>query len=150
MPEKCFEDEFMELQTEWLELAAEATGNTVVDKICVYVSMEKGHFYMPDVFFIIGNKAVNKEEVITPPRFLSAYLRQYANSVMKMDELCETYKRPCPTEFKLIYDMNRETLEAKYQYEPVVDWNPRSDKNLHAPFEEWFAEMQQSLDSETK
>ena len=150
MGNKCFEDEFVEIQAEWIELAAEAVGNTVVDKICAYVSMEKGHFFMPDVFFVVDNRVVAKENVITPYRVLSAFMDQYSDSMLKMFRLCESYERPCPTEFKLIYDMNRETLEAKYQYEPVVDWNPRSDKNLHAPFEEWFAEIQQSLEPVAK
>ena len=149
MAEKTFEDEFMEIQTGWISACLEALGKITVNKICCYASLE-GWTYTADVFFVVGGNAVKKHDIGISKATEFALLDVLVDDTLKIDEVCQVYSQPCPTEIKMVFDTSDSSLDIKYRYEPITDRDPYSERSMDAEFEEWFAEIQQSLEPVAK
>ena len=138
-----FEDAFMELQTGWVESCLEALDGISVEKICIYQSIERSS-YGGDVFFVKNGKAVRKENVGMSDDTQWSLLNLLTMELADVIRICEEYDRPCPTEMKLIYDVDQSTFDADYQYEPIRE-------GLHSPMlsdilNVWMEDVQKQLD----
>ncbi|WP_434778817.1 hypothetical protein [Neisseria sp. Ec49-e6-T10] len=146
--EKVFEDYFSELQADMVALALEYV-NKQAEKIYIYCACENNGlafdvFYkLKDGFFrkhkLNGNLGNSSYDVsIDRQRALIKYGIEDLKSIY---DLCIKDKRKMPTEMKLIYDVNNNSLEANYSYEIIYSNN----KNLLPDhiFNQWFEEVSQ-------
>ena len=137
---KVFEDEFMELQSGLIALCLEALGKIKADKIYAYASIEKKSSSF-NAFFNIGGQVKMLHETSIPDDTQWDLLGVGGNDLEEIRKVCEKYKRPCPTEMKMCYDVKTRKYQADYKYDPVcgAETGICSDDI----FDAWVDEMKQ-------
>ncbi|WP_058487118.1 hypothetical protein [Defluviitalea phaphyphila] len=65
--------------------------------------------------------------------------------IEKIHKLCNEYKRPMPTEIKLIYDVKKNSLKAEYKYDMVYSNDPI--KTAYDVAMEWFEKIKVEYES---
>ena len=138
---KVFEDAFMELQKDMIDLCYDVVGEGV-DGIYVYCSNECCMLQF-DVFFAQGNKVVHRHQLKEAPKLAAPFLSIGIEYIEKIGALCKANNRPAPTEIKLIYDVKNCKLRAAYQYAPVQT----GDIIFDDLFEKWAAEVEATLNT---
>lgn len=145
---KVFEDYFSELQADMVSICLEYIEKRA-DMIYIHISCDKS-MTSPDFFYKINDKILEKDEVnqvITTSEKLydisderqGAVLHILADDMNKIEELCKKFQKDIPTEIKLIYDIKRNKLQAKYNYDEVFPQD--GSKGPMAVYEEWFEEI---------
>jgi len=151
---KVFEDYLSELQTDMVAICLEYVGNDAED-IYIYCSYEP-EMYVFDVFFKINgqfvfkhnlNDAVNGINRVGKQMFIydtsesrqEAVLNIGLDNLEKIHKKCKEYVRDMPTEMKLHYNVERNSLKGKYRYDLVYS----NDEELLPDdiFELWFEEV---------
>ncbi|MBO0589751.1 DUF600 domain-containing protein [Sporosarcina sp. E16_8] len=144
---KVFEDYFSEIQTDMVSICLEYVEERA-EKIYIYCSFEEG-IVSSDYFYNINGKIVERHKLND---MLSSGENNYDVSVQRqsgvvkilnMDiksviKLCKEYNREMPTEMKLIYNIEENSLKAEYKYELVYSDDPvkTADDVAMAWFEE--------------
>ncbi|EJO5349458.1 hypothetical protein ACTQ4K_15580 [Clostridium sporogenes] len=132
---KSFEDFFSELQADMVSICLEYVENKA-DKIYIYCSFEEC-IISSDFFYVINDKTVRKHKLndainigIDGFRYDTSVERQKGvisiinEDIEKIYMLCKEYKREMPTEIKLIYDVNKNSLKAEYKYNLIYSNDP--------------------------
>jgi len=149
--EKKFEDLFSELQADMVSICLEYVEGRA-EVIYIYCSCEEK--VIGSEFFYRINGVLVKRHLLnetTPPQndgfvYDASDKRQVVVSriinanIMEIEDLCKEHNRDMPTEFKLIYNVQTGSLEAKYRYDLVYSMHP--DKRPYNVADEWFAEIQ--------
>lgn len=145
---KVFEDYFSEIQTDMVSICLEYVEERA-EKIYIYCSFEEG-IVSSDYFYNINGKIVERHKLND---MLSSGENNYDVSVQRqsgvvkilnMDiksviNLCKEYNREIPTEMKLIYNIEENSLKAEYKYELVYSDDPVKTADDVAM--EWFEEI---------
>ncbi|HJF31185.1 MAG TPA: DUF600 domain-containing protein [Sporosarcina psychrophila] len=145
---KIFEDYFSEIQTDMVSICLEYVEERA-EKIYIYCSFEEG-IVSSDYFYNINGKVVERHKLND---MLSSGENNYDVSVQRqsgvvkilnMDiksviNLCKEYNREIPTEMKLIYNIEENSLKAEYKYELVYSDDPVKTADDVAM--EWFEEI---------
>ena len=125
---KVFEDLFMELQTDMVCACLDYVDDRA-DKVYVYGSCE-GNTIACDYFYEVNGKIVDRVELkdISDDYDVSyknqgVCLRTLIDDLKDMSSLCKEYNRPKPTEIKLTYDVEKNSLQTHYCYEPQYSWH---------------------------
>lgn len=147
---KVFEDYFSELQTDMVSICLEYVENKA-DIIYIYCSFEEG-VISSDYFYCINNKVVRKHKLndaITMDlgkfRYDTSVARQKSvmyiinEDIEKLYKICNQYNNEMPTEIKLVYDVNKNSLKADYKYDLVYSNDPIKTADDIAL--EWFEEV---------
>ena len=145
---KVFEDYFSELQVDMVSICLEYVEKKA-DRIYIYCSFEEMAIFC-DFFYCINDSVVRKHklnDVISNEsfRYDTSVARQIAvmdiiiEDIEKIYKLCNEYKREMPTEIKLIYDVNENTLNANYKYDLVHSNDEYKTADDIAM--EWFEEI---------
>ncbi len=144
---KIFEDFFMDIQADMV-FACKDYVNGYADKIYVYGSFE-GRMIASDYFFEIDGQVIERHKINTiSPKYDVSTQRQSSclqilnNDIDELIDLCKKYNRPMPTEIKMIYDVEKNSLDVNYKYEPVYS-NHRT-KLPDDVVDEWFEEIRNS------
>ncbi len=149
---KVFEDSFSELQADMVAICLEYVENKA-DEIFIYCSYEP-KMYVFDFFYRIDgnifhkhqlndaeNKsgvAINQIDDISKERQKAAL--KIGNQNLKLiKKVCEEFNKEMPTEIKLYYNVNQNSLKGKYKYDLVYS----NDENLLPDdiFDLWFEEI---------
>lgn len=151
---KVFEDEFMEWQVDMVAIAEEFI-EECAEKIYLYGSIEEG-VYSFNLFFKIKNKILFMHQVNSvlsesEEQFDISQDRQETvlhigtEDLLKIEEVCEKYGQPVPTEFKLIYDVKKNSLNAHYEY----DLKYSNDEDLYTDdlFMSWYEEVKNIVEN---
>ena len=145
---KIFEDYFSEIQTDMVSICLEYVEDRA-EKIYIYCSFEEG-IVSSDYFYNIKGQIVERHKLNDA---LSSGENNYDVSVQRqsgvvkvlnMDiksvlKLCKEYNRDMPTEMKLIYSIEENSLKAEYKYELVYSDDPVKTADDVAM--EWFEEI---------
>ena len=146
---KGFEDYFSQLQADMVSICLEYVENRA-EKIYIYCSCESNAI-SSDFFYCINNKIVRKHklnEVISDENQekydvsgdrQTAVLEIINGDIEKIYKLCKEYKREIPTEMKLIYDVEKNSLKAEYRYDLVYSNDPV--KSARHVAMEWFEKV---------
>ena len=147
---KVFEDYFSELQTDMVSICLEYVEKKA-DKIYIYCSFEKG-VISSDFFYCINDKVVRKHKLndaVTMDsgkfRYDTSVARQKGvmniinDDIEKLYKICNQYNKEMPTEIKLVYDVNKNSLKANYKYDLVYSNDPIKTADDIAM--EWFEEV---------
>lgn len=151
---KVFEDEFMDWQADMVANAREYIDDRA-EKIYLYGSIENGR-YSFNLFFKIHNKIVTMNKVNT---ILDAGEQEYdldsdrrwnvlqlgTEDLIKIEEVCKKYEKPMPTQFKLYYDVQKNSLKAKYQYELL--YSNDDDLDPSDIFMAWYEEVKKEVEN---
>ncbi|WP_291584021.1 hypothetical protein [Clostridium sp. UBA6640] len=142
---KVFEDYFSELQADMVSICLEYVENRA-QKIFIYCSFEDGlissdFFYKVDNFILERN---NLNDIVNEgqEKYNVTIDRQIAvmdiinEDIEKIYKLCNKFKKDVPTEIKLIYDVEKNSLKAEYKYDLVYSNDPVKTADDIAM--EWF------------
>lgn len=143
---KVFEDYFSELQADMVSICLEYVEDRA-EKIYIYCSCEE-RIISSDFFYCIEGKIKERHKLNndmnkcnnyiydTSPERQDAVLEILIEDIKKMKSLCNEYKREMPTEIKLIYDVEKNSLKAEYKYDIVYSNDPVKTADDIAM--EWF------------
>ena len=145
---KEFEDRFSELQADMISICLEYVENRA-EKIFIYCSFEGG-IVASDFFYKINGKIIERHKLndcisskedeydvsIERQKGVIKILNSDIKSIIKM---CSEYNREMPTEMKLVYDVQRNSLKAEYKYDLV--YTNDDIKTADDIAEEWFEEI---------
>jgi hypothetical protein len=145
---KVFEDYFSELQADMVSICLEYVEKRA-DAVFIYCSFEDKTVSC-DFFYGIGGVLVERHKLNTLPQAKkrqwdisltrqNAVLRILNEDVQKLIALCKEHRREMPSEIKLLYNVAKNSLEAKYEYGVVYSSDP--DRGPEDVVEEWFAEL---------
>lgn len=144
---KVFEDYFSELQTDMVSICLEYVGDKG-DDIYIYCSCEN-NVYSVGYFYKINGKLKERHKINEElPNCDVSVNRQQAvmkilmDDLEKIKEICNEFDRPMPTEIKMVYDIKRNSLNAKYQYDLV--YSNDNKKTADDIEEAWFEEIESS------
>ena len=117
-------------------------------KIFIYCSFEES-LVSSDFFYKIANlilerhklndivNGIQKKYNVTVDRQM-AVMDIINEDIEKIYKLCKEYKKEMPTEIKLIYDVEKNSLKAEYKYDLVYSNDPVKTADDIAM--EWFEE----------
>lgn len=144
---KIFEDEFMEVQSDMVSLCLEYI-ESKADNIYIYASNENNSLTFNVFFEIKGQIATTNEvnkilsslnmEVDDSIERRRAILKIGVQDLQKIISICTKYNQPVPTEMKLVYNVNSNSLDAHYQYENIYS---NTDKASYDIFSEWMQQI---------
>ena len=135
-----FESRFSEYQAGMINVCLEYC-QYKCDKVYVHIINGKDSVFTNFFFSINGilrkkSNLGDSDATVSMPRQKEA-LKIVSDNAKKIYALFEEYKRPTPTELKIVYDARSKGLKADYSYEPVVS----ADKPETAVTEAWFNEI---------
>lgn len=149
---KSFEDYFSELQADMVSICLEYVGHKA-EEIYIYCSYEPEAYYF-NVFYRINNTFVLKHKVNDAVRLINgtpeynydvsrdrqlALLNIGSEDLKKIHEICKAFNRDMPTEMKLQYNIEKNSLVANYKYDLVYS---EDDELLPDDlFEQWYEEI---------
>lgn len=142
---KVFEDYFSELQGDMVSICLEYVDNRA-EKIYIYCSFEDG-VVASDYFYNINGKVLerhklNEQLIDTEKKYDISIERQKGvikilnTDIKNIVKLCKEYQREMPTEIKLIYNLEKNSLKAEYKYDLV--YSNDSTKTADDIAMEWF------------
>ena len=131
---KTFEDDFMDVQEDMIALCEELAGDNAVDEIFVYGSIEMGAVSF-NAFYLMGGSVVTASKISCDLALIKEFLRQGADDLLRLTEVCNVYNKPVPTEIRLRYTTEDKHLDVHYEYEPIC--TPETDTLPNEVFQEW-------------
>ena len=134
---KNFEDEFMDLQSEFVSLCLEVAEQEV-DKVYIYCSIEKKS-KMFNAFFEINGQIKTLNQIGIDMVLIMQFLKLGTHDLEKIENLCRDYDKPIPTEIKMYYDARTGKYNAQYQYVEVC--SAKTGKSSGEVFMEWISEI---------
>ena len=132
---KVFEDEFMDLQADYVSLCLEVMEG-IADEIYIYICNEED-VSMFHTFCRVKGQVKTLGKLFSIPlqhELLSVGL----DDIKKFNELCKGYGRPAPTEIRLHYVVKTNSLDAHYEYKPVCSGD--CDLGPNDVFKAWVEE----------
>ena len=134
---KIFEDEFMDLQAEYVSLCLELFEDRA-DEIYIYVANEEDVRSF-NAFCKVGGEVKMLHEMSIEPPMAFKFLRIGTNDAKRFSILCDKYNMPVPRELKMHYYVRTGKFEAKYKYEPVCSSKMEADSQ--DIFDDWVQEI---------
>ena len=141
---EIFEDAFSAIQVDMVQICLEYVDNRA-DKIFIYASFEENTISCDYFYDIKGRKIERHKLNLVDDRYDTSIQRQkmcidiLVEDMKQLISLCQKHERSIPTEIKITYDVNSNSLNANYQYEPV--YSQHHNKTSDDIFEEWFKEI---------
>lgn len=145
MAEKSFEEIFSEIQTDMIDICLEYVDYSA-EKLYIYALCE-GREISSQYFYKINGKVVRKHKLneignkkydVSSERQLMC-LKILVNDIKKLKALFKEYNREMPTVMKIVYDIEKNSVNAEYEYGPVYGDKPNA---IADEFEDmWFEEM---------
>ena len=141
---EIFEDTFSSIQTDMVQICLEYANNRA-DKIFIYASYEDNTISCDYFYDIKGHKIERHKLNSIDDMYDTSIQRQkmciknIVDDMKQIISLCHKHNRDIPTEIKLTYDVNNNSLNANYRYEPI--YSQYTNKTSDDIFEEWFNEL---------
>lgn len=136
-----FEDQFMDLQSEYISLCLDFARQKV-NKVYAYCSIEEKS-KMFNAFFEIAGEIRTTGQLGVGDGEISQFLRTGTLDLKRFQELCERYHVSTPTEIKMCYDASTGKYDAAYKYDVVC--SAKTGVSAGEVFTNWLAEVKNSL-----
>lgn len=145
---KVFEEYFSELQADMVSICLEYVANRA-QKIFIYCSFEEG-VVASDFFYKVANSILERHKLndildedqeqynVTTERQI-AVMNIINENIEKIYKLCKKCEIDMPTEIKLIYDVEKNSLKAEYKYDLV--YSNDQVKTADDIVMEWFEKI---------
>lgn len=145
---RVFEEYFSELQADMVSICLEYVENRA-QKIFIYCSFEEG-VVASDFFYKVANSILERHKLndildedqeqynVTTERQI-AVMNIINENIEKIYKLCKKCEIDMPTEIKLIYDVEKNSLKAEYKYDLV--YSNDSVKTADDIVMEWFEKI---------
>lgn len=145
---RVFEEYFSELQADMVSICLEYVENRA-QKIFIYCSFEEG-VVASDFFYKVANSILERHKLndildedqeqynVTTERQI-AVMNIINENIEKNYKLCKKCEIDMPTEIKLIYDVEKNSLKAEYKYDLV--YSNDQVKTADDIVMEWFEKI---------
>ena len=135
---KCFEDEFVDVQSGLISLCLELTEEVVgVDKVYAFAYNERKSKSFNAFFEVNGEvKTMGKMNELSH-ELITEFLKIGTDDLEKIEKICDRYERPVPVIMEMIYDVKTGSFDAHYQYEPLPE-----DVCSDEIFLDWISKME--------
>lgn len=137
-----FEDAFTDAQGRTVSLALELLENNAKKADMIYIYMYQSDtqiffnaFFAKDKKIYLLNDWFNEDQI-------NDFFDCGEEDIDNIVEVCDNYNGECPFEFKLIYNVNTKSFDAKYSYNDIATEN---DIDLVDIFKEWQKECESQL-----
>lgn len=137
----CFEDEFMDIQTDLISLCLELT-ESKVDKIYAYASIEQKST-MFNAFFEKNGNVITTNQLNVSMDVIMEFLKIGTMDLQKIKKVCEVYNTPVPTQLKMYYDVNSGKYNADYKYEAIC--SSKLNVSPGEVFMQWLEEIKNNV-----
>ncbi len=117
----CFEDELTDIQSEYISLCLEYSGEGV-DKVYAYI-YQTPNARMFNAFYLINGQIKAAGQLETDVD-CDEFLAVGRDDISKIIDVCKKFDREIPNEMKLVYDINTHGFDAKMSYEAYEDKTP--------------------------
>ena len=145
--DKSFEDLFVEIQADMVFACMDYVDDKA-DKVYIYGSFE-GRMISTDWFYEINGQIVQRHKTNTISPEYDASLDNQGQCLDELNagvddiiSLCKEYNKDVPTEIKMIYDVEKSSLELKYKYDN--QWLGHGTKTPDSIADEWLNEIKNS------
>lgn len=144
MADRIFEDEFMDAQSSLVGLTVELleVNEREADKLYIYIFRNDIQTYF-NAFFDKDGKIVRLNDYFDDDSIFE-YFRIGAQDVTHIEEVCKEFGKPCPNQFKLIYNIATHAFDSDYSYEEINE----EEKGLEEILDEWIQECADKLKAE--
>lgn len=137
-----FEDAFTDAQARTISLALELLENNKKEADMIYI-----YIYQSDTqIFFNAFFAKDKKIYLLNDWFDDDQINDFfdcgVEDVDNIVEVCDTYDGKCPYEFKLSYNVNTKSFDAKYNYDDIAMEN---DVDLVDIYKEWQKECESEI-----
>ena len=118
---EIFEDAFSAIQVDMVQICLEYVDNRA-DKIFIYASFEENTISCDFFYDINGHKIERHKLNLIDDTYDTSIQRQkmcmdiLVDDMKQLISLCQKHERDIPTEIKITYDVNSNSLNANYQY----------------------------------
>lgn len=140
---KVFEDEFMDLQSEFVSLCLELVGKSV-DKIYLYISIEKKS-KMFNTFFEVNREVKTLNQLGLGNDLIMQFLRLGTGDIDKVKQVCDAHGMKIPTEMKMCYEVNTGRYNVDCKYESVC--SVKTGVSAGEVFMKWIQEIKEKAES---
>lgn len=137
--EKCFEDAFMEVLSDYVSLCLEAT-NGAVDVIYGFIYQSQG-LNAFNVFFAKDGQILTNRQLL-PKDLCRNLLRTGVADIPKLLDVCNKFGQKCPHEIKTIYHVHTKTFDAHFEYR---DYSELDDISTTDVLMAWINEEKANL-----
>ena len=134
---KIFEDEFMDLQADYVSLCMEVMEG-IADEIFIYISNEE-NISMFHTFCLVKGQVKTLCQLCPIP-LQRELLMVGSGDIKKINEICKRYDMPAPTEIRLHYWVKSNSLDAHFEYKPVCSFESDSLLGPNDVFDAWVEE----------
>lgn len=138
-----FEDEFMDLQADLINLCLEATEKKV-NKVYAYVSIEEKS-KMFNAFFDVNGEVKTLNQLGLSNSLINQLLKLGTGDLEKIKSVCKSFNKPIPTEIKMYYDVNTGKYSADYKYNEVC--SARTGVSAGEIFINWINDTNSKINS---
>ena len=138
-----FEHEFSRIQTDMVSICLEYVEDKA-NKLYIYASYEQNAIVC-NFFYNINGMLYRKHKL--PNGYDVSIGRQRAcmnillEDMRELISVCEEFGADMPTEIKIIYDIDKNKLDAAYRYENVHSHTKKSANDI---MDEWYNEISSS------
>ena len=134
---KCFEDEFVDVQSGLISLCLELTEEVVgVDKVYAFAYNERKSKSF-NAFFEVNGEVKTLEKINElPEEMVDQFLKLGIDDLEEMEKICDRYESPVPVIMEMIYDVKTGSFDAHYQYEHLPE-----DVCADEIFLDWISKM---------
>lgn len=122
--DKIFEDEFMDIQTEMVQIGLdfEEKVSEDVEKMFLLIFCQ-GNSFSASIFFKVGNQILEWQDMRIDggyDTYINVFFQKEYEQSKQLQELFRANGRPCPEELRLTYDLETEEFDAEYGYDVPV------------------------------
>lgn len=119
--DSVFEDKFMDIQTEMVQIGLdfEEKVRGKVEKIYLLIFSQTDSF-SASIFFKVGNRILEWTDMQIEGgynTYINLFFQREYEQSEELQKLFNANGRPCPEELRLIYDLQTEEFEADYGYD---------------------------------
>ena len=121
MANRVFEDEFMDIQTEMVQIGLDFEEKVSGDVQKIYLLIfYQGNSFSASVFFKVGNQILEWQDMQIEggyDTYINVFFQKEYEQSKQLQELFRANGRPCPEELRLTYDLETEEFDAEYGYD---------------------------------
>lgn len=101
-----------------VELCLELSAGKSVDAIFVYGSIEDTALSF-NACYLYEQSIISASKISESSSMTKDFLRLGSQDLSEVVAVCKQYGKSIPTEIRLVYDVNKGTLDTRYQYNSI-------------------------------
>ena len=139
---KGFEETFMDAQASTVSVSLELLdiNNIKADKVYIYLYQSNAQLFY-HAFFEKEKKIYRLNDLFSDEQ-IHEYFACLQEDLSNIVDVCNSFGKKCPCEFRLIYNINTGSFDSKYNYDDITS---NGKKDLVDIYLDWRKECEDAL-----